>query len=107
MSRQYHALTTHYNVYFNGKESLKAGKKKIQEGIEYNYTIILPVFDYQDANARALASGDMDVAIDKATKAIKLHSITRKPKRKKVKQSDKYKAFRKKKEFNSWIYLID
>lgn len=109
VSRQYHALTTHYNVYFNGKESLKAGKKKIEEGIEYNYTTILPVFDYQDASARALALGDIDNAIDKATKAIKLHSITRKPKRKKVKQSDKYKEFRKKKEFNSWIeecYLL-
>ena len=109
MSRQFHALTTHYNVYFNGKESLKAGKKKIEEGIEYNYTLILPVFDYQDANARALALGDIDNAIDKATKAIRLHSITRKPKRKQVKQSDKYKDFRKKKEFNNWIedcYLL-
>ena len=39
------------------KESLKAGKKKIEDGIVYNYTTILPVFDYQDASARALASG--------------------------------------------------
>ena len=109
VSRQYHALTTHYNVFFNGKESLKAGKKKIEKGIEYNYTTILPVFDYQDANARALASGDIDNAIEKATKAIKLHSITRKPKRKQVKPSDKYKEFRKKREFNRWIedcYLL-
>ena len=109
VSRQYHALTTHYNVFFNGKESIKAGKKKIEKGIEYNYTMILPIFDYQDESARALANGDMDNAIDKATKAIKLHSITRKPKRKKVKQSDKYKEFRKKREFNNWIedcYLL-
>ena len=109
VSRHYHALTTHYNVFFNGKESLKAGKKKIEKGIEYNYTTVLPVFDYQDVSARALASGDIDNAIEKATKAIKLHSITRKPKRKQVKQSDKYKEFRKKREFNSWIedcYLL-
>ena len=109
VSRQYHALTTHYNVFFNGKESLKSGKKKIETSIEYNYTSILPVFDYNDENARSLAAGDFDNAIDKATKAIKLHSITRKPKRKKVKQSDKYKEFRKKREFNSWIedcYLL-
>lgn len=109
VSRHYHALTTHYNVFFNGKESLKAGKKKIEEGIEYNYASILPVFEYQDPSARALASGDIDNAIDKATKAIKMHSITRKPKRKKVKQSNKYKEFRKKREFNSWIedcYLL-
>ncbi|MRT92436.1 tetratricopeptide repeat protein [Ancylomarina sp. 16SWW S1-10-2] len=109
VSRQYHALTTHFNVYFNGKESLKSAKTKIEEGIEYNYNTILPVFDYQDLSARDLAAGDIDNVIDKATKAIKLHSITRKPKRKKVKQSDKYKEFRKKNEFNNWIedcYLL-
>ena len=109
VSRHYHALTTHYNVYFNGKESLKAAKKKIEEGIEYNYTSILPVFAYQDMSTRSLASGDIDNALDKATKAIKMHSITRKPKRKKGKQTDKYKEFRKKREFNRWIedcYLL-
>lgn len=102
MSRQYHSLTTHYNVYFNGKESLKKGEEKIKKGLEENYTILLPVFEYENSAARSLAFSNMNRAIEKATKAIKIHSITRKPKRKK-KQSEKYKQFRKQKEFNNWI----
>lgn len=108
MSRQYHALTTHYNVYFNGKESLKEGEQKIIDGLQENYTIMLPVFEYQNTSARTLSFSSMDRTLEKATKAIKLHSITRKPKRKKN-QSDKYKEFRKKKEYNNWIddcYLL-
>lgn len=103
ISRQYHSLTTHYNVYFNGKESLKEGERKIEEGIQENYSLLLPVFEYQDPTARALSFSSMDRTLEKATKAIKIHSITRKPKRKKGNQSDKYKEFRKKKEYNDWI----
>lgn len=109
VSRQYHALTTHYNVYFNGKESLKEGEQKIEEGIQENYSLLLPVFEYQDPTARALSFSSMDRTLEKATKAIKIHSITRKPKRKKGNQSEKYKEFRKKKEYNDWIddcYLL-
>lgn len=103
VSRQYHSLTTHYNVYFNGKESLKSGEEKIKKGIEENYTILLPVFEYQNPSARALSFSDMNRTLEKATKAIKIHSITRKPKRKKGKKSEKYREFRKKKEYNNWI----
>ncbi len=103
ISRQYHSLTTHYNVYFNGKESLKEGERKIEEGIQDNYALLLPVFEYQNPTARALSFSSMDRTLEKATKAIKIHSITRKPKRKKGNQSDKYKEFRKKKEYNDWI----
>lgn len=109
VSRQYHSLTTHYNVYFNGKESLKEGERKIEEGIQENYSLLLPVFEYQDPTARTLSFSSMDRVLEKATKAIKIHSITRKPKRKKGNQSDKYKEFRKKKEYNDWIddcYLL-
>ncbi|PKQ62795.1 hypothetical protein BZG02_11385 [Labilibaculum filiforme] len=109
VSRQYHALTTHYNVYFNGKESLKKGEQKIEDGITENYSLLLPVFEYQDPTARALSFSEMDRTIEKAAKAIKIHSITRKPKRKKDNQSEKYREFRKKKEYNDWIddcYLL-
>jgi len=109
MSRNYHALTTHYNVYFNGKESLKTGLKKIKTNTENNYTQLLPIFEYQDKQSRASSFGDMDRVINKANKAIKIHSITRKPKRKKGNKTAKYTAFRKKKEYNNWIddcYLL-
>jgi TolA-binding protein len=109
VSRQYHALTTHYNVYFNGKESLEEGESKIEEGIVENYSLLLPVFEYQNSTARSLSYSSMDRVLEKATKAIKLHSITVNPKRKKDNQSEKYREFRKKKEYNDWIddcYLL-
>lgn len=109
LSRNYHALTTHYNVYFNGKESLKAGKKKIKTNSDNNYTQLLPIFEYENLESRTSSFGDMDGVINKATKAIKLHSITRKPKRKKGDKTAKYIAFRKKREYNNWIddcYLL-
>ncbi len=108
VSRKYHSLTTQYNVYFNGKESFKEGELRMNEGFQENYTNLLPVFKYQNAEARALALPYMERVLDKATKAIKNHSITRKPKRK-DNQSEAYKEFRKKNEFNPWIddcYLL-
>lgn len=102
-------MTTHYNVYFNGKESLKKGEMKIEDGIIENYSLLLPVFEYQDPTARALSFSDMDRTLEKAAKAIKIHSITRKPKRRKDNQGEKYQEFRKKKEYNDWIddcYLL-
>ncbi len=85
ISRNYQALATHYNVYFNGKESLKEGIAKIEKAHKENYAGLLPVFIYEDKSARKMAMSSMDRAIEKSIKGIKLHSITRKPKRKKKK----------------------
>ncbi len=110
ISRNYQALATHYNVYFNGNESLKEGVAKIKKAHKENYVALLPVFIYEDESARKMAMSSMDRAIEKAIKGIKLHSITRKPKRKKKKsKSAKYKTFRRKNEYNKWIddcYLL-
>lgn len=101
-------MTTKYNVYFNGQESLKAGLKKIEQNHSIDYSTQLPIFISEDEGARSSAFSDMDRAAVKALKAIKLHSITAKPRRRK-KRSKKYIAFRKKKEYNDLIddcYLL-
>lgn len=108
-TRQYHELTTRYNVYFNGNEALKAGIKKMEVNHEEDYTRLLPVFVSADERTRNIAASDMDYAIEKAVKAIDKHSITVKPKRRKNKDSKNYETFRKKKEFNNQIakcYLL-
>lgn len=102
-SRQYHQLTTRYNVYFNGNEALKAGEKKMELKHKEDYTNLLPVFVSNDEQTRAMCSSDMDYAIEKAAKAIDKHSITVKPRRKKNKDSKSYETFRKKKEFNNQL----
>lgn len=108
-SRTYHNLTSHYNVYFNGKEALKAGVKKFDESYQDNYAIILSMFKYGDESIARNVFPDMDKAISKASKLIKIHSITAKPKRKKGKRSKKERDFYNKKEYNAWVddaYLL-
>lgn len=103
MTRGYHNLTAHYNVYFNGKESLKAGQKKIADAAQNDYTQILPVFEHSDpANTQAVAS-EMDRAIEKGSILITKHSITKKPKKKPTEDDSYYKAFYNQKEFNKWV----
>ncbi len=108
-SRNYHQLTTRYNVYFNGNQALKSGVKNMRTRHKEDYTTLLPVFVSNNEQTRALCSSDMDHAIEKAVKAIDKHSITVKPRRRKNKDSKSYQTFRKKKEFNNQLdrcYLL-
>ncbi len=103
VSRQYHTFTTYFNVYFNGKESFKKGEKKIAENYKENYTCLLPVFISDNEIALKTAYSDMDRAVTKGKKAIKIHSITVKPKNKKNASYKYYKKQRSKKEYNRFI----
>lgn len=109
MSRTYHNVTSHYNIFFNGNESFKKGIKRAETSKSDDYSKILPVFYYSDKDISQMLTGDMDRAIKKATKVITLHSITAKPELKKGPQSPKQKEFYNQKEFNKWIddnYLL-
>lgn len=109
VSRSYHNLTSHYNAYFNGRESLKLGVKKVNDNFKDDYTKILPLFTYGDKTAISSATSSMDKAMKKASKVIKMHSITVKPKKKKGKKTKKYKEFLAKPEYCDWIddsYLL-
>ncbi len=98
-SRFFHNTTSYYNIYFNGKESYKNGLHTIEKAPE-DYTQILPVFKSDRLDLQSAVSGDMDIAIKKCVKLIKMHSITAKPKRKKTKSGKKgYKLSKEQKEF--------
>lgn len=102
ISRAYHNLTSQYNIYFNGMESFRAGQVKIEENIKDDYNNLLPIFRESDPKAATLVKSDMENAILKASKLIKTHSITKKPKRQKF-RTRKYREFASKEEFNKWI----
>ena len=109
LRRAYHNLTAHYNAFFNGREAYKEGLRTIEKSHTDDFTKILPLFYYEDIDALGSVSGKMDRAIEKASKVIKLHSITAKPKRKKGKPTEKEKEFYERKEFNNWVddsYLL-
>jgi tetratricopeptide (TPR) repeat protein len=102
-TRNFHNMTSHYNIYFNGYESYKTGLLRAETGIVDNYTKILPLFYYEDEPIRQNISPQMQRAIDKASKVATFHSIKAKPKVKEGNQSEKQKAFYDKKEYNKWM----
>ncbi len=109
MSRFYHGTTLKYNIYFNGRESYKKGINKINDQNSDNYALTLSVFtDSKEENA-SIANGEMEKAIQKSAKGIKLHSITKKPKPSGKALSAKEKEFMAQNEFNKWVeycYLL-
>lgn len=107
-SRTFHKITSKYNVYFNGKESLEAGEERIDERIENDYTRLLPIYKASDPSAASLVKSDMENSVIKASKLIEIHSITEKPKRRR-RRTRKYQEFASKEEFNPWVddaYLL-
>jgi len=109
ITRSFHNLTSHYNIFFNGTESYKKGLKRAREAYVDDYTRILPLFTYDDESIAQSIAPDMDRTIKKSTKVITLHSITVKPEYKNGPQSEKQKAFYAQNEYNKWVdenYLI-
>ena len=71
----YHNTTCHYNVWWNGNESLKAGLKKLQTNVPDDYTLFLPVEQLGNSEAARSIYPEMDRAVEKGIKGIKKHSI--------------------------------
>lgn len=108
-TRFYHGLTTKYNILFNGTESYKEGVKKYEESYQDDYSQVLPIFTYGDEELASGTKPQMDRTIEKSTKSIRLHSITKKPDQGKGGMTEKDKAFYSKNEFNAYIddaYLV-
>jgi tetratricopeptide (TPR) repeat protein len=102
--RNYHALTTTFNVYFNANESFKKGYKNIEDSYQPDFSNIIEMYAVSDRSTTGVAKGDMSRTIEKCEKAIKEHSIRKKPKRNQKKARDpEYQAFYNKEEFNTKI----
>lgn len=73
--RVYHNLTSHYNVWWNGNQSVEEGVKNLNEAIEDDYTNILPVYNYGTKENALSLNSQMDRAIEKASISIQRHSM--------------------------------
>lgn len=101
MSRNYHAMTTRYNVAFNSGESYKEGLDVIYNENEDDFTKLIPLFPISNKASQSLATSQMERAIEKAMKAERLHSIRKKPKKDAKKMKDpKFLLFLQKEEYN-------
>lgn len=72
---QYHNTTTHFNVWWNGNESLKEGVEKMESGLKDDYTRLLPVYKLGTKEDVMALNPQFDRAIEKSVKGIKKHSI--------------------------------
>lgn len=108
LSRNYQTLVSHYNVYFNACQAFDGGILTIRQTYQNDYSHVLPVYEFSDAQTAKAANSDMETVLIKCHKLIQLHSITAKPKRK-DQASERYKHFYAQEEFNPYIdraYLL-
>ena len=111
MSRTVHSVNTRYNVYFNGIQSYEEGLLSIANANQDDYSTIIHMYPISNPESVSAAASNMDKAIEKSRKSIKLHSIKKKPKRNIKKWNDpKYRQFYEQQEFNpalkdAWLLL--
>lgn len=103
-TRFWQSFTTKYNTYYNGHEAYKEGLQSKENTNKDNYTKLLPVFLVGNEATRSAGSGQFDVTIEKCEKAIRTHSIKRKPVLNANKtRTPEMKAYLKRKEFNPFL----
>ena len=104
-SRFYQSFVTRFNVFHNGNEAYKEGLSAQEKSHKDNYMEIIPLFPISKESTRNAGSGNFDKAIEKSQKAIKLHSIKQKPKKKAGRTlSEKDKLWHAKKEYNPYLH---
>lgn len=72
---QYHNITTHYNIWWNGNESLKKGVAMMDARYKDDFTRLLPVYKMGTKEESKSLNPQFDRAIEKSVKGIKKHSI--------------------------------
>ncbi|MDQ6469974.1 tetratricopeptide repeat protein [Flavobacterium sp. LHD-80] len=79
VNRNSHALSTKYNILYNGGIGLEKGLKSIQANNQDNFWKILPIekmqFDENFSEGEKTKNPDFELAETKATKAIQKHSM--------------------------------
>ncbi len=75
VNRNFHSITTKYNGFFNARESYNAGVKKLEQLHEDNFEDVLSIFRYGSKQQASSVAGDMETAYQKASTAIRRHSM--------------------------------
>ena len=106
-SRFWQSFTTKYNVYYHGKTNYDEQLKAMMDAYEDDYSQHLFMHPAEArSNPKApQPSGSFDRTIEKMEKAITLHSIKKKPKRKSGKNRDpKYQEWLARDEYNPYLH---
>lgn len=104
-SRWWHSFTARYNTYYNGTVAYIDGSLEKENGHKDNFTEMIPLYTVGKPESRSLGEGNFDRAIEKCQKAIKLHSIKRRPKwTKSRKKTEKDIEWLNRKEYNPFLW---
>lgn len=104
-SRWWQSFNTRYNVFYNAKVAYIEGALEKERANKDNYTELLPLYTVGNKATRRTGKANFDRAIEKSQKAIKLHSIKKKPEwTKKRRKTDKDKEWLARKEYNPFLW---
>lgn len=105
MTRFYHSMTAHYNIMYNGEVAFEKGQDAQADGHRDDYNSLLPMYISTSKSTAEMGKGNYATAIEKCEKAIKLHSIKKKPKVKPgQRRTQEMKDYLARKEFNPYLW---
>lgn len=78
-SRWWHSFNARYNTYYIGSVAYIDASLEKENGNKDNFTEMIPMYTVGNKKSRELGKANYDKAIEKCEKAIKLHSITKRP----------------------------
>lgn len=106
-SRWWHSFNARYNTYYNGKVAYIEGSLEKENGNKDNFTELIPLYTVGNKNSISLGKGNFDRAIEKAEKAIKLHSIKRRPVwNKRGRKTERDIEWLGRKEYNPFLWKV-
>lgn len=110
-TRMWHSFLARYNTLHNGKLAFNEGMEAQTRGHQDNYSDLLPMYISTRKQTASMGRSNFDTAIEKCEKAIKLHTIKKKPTVSGGhKLTPKEKEYRSRKEFNpvlknAWLMM--
>ena len=104
-TRFYHAMTAHFNTLYNGEVAYLDGEEAQMKSHQDDYNRMLPMYISTNKTTAGVGKSNYETTITKCEKAIKLHSMKKRPTVKpSQKKDERMKAFLARKEFNPYMY---
>lgn len=104
-TRFYHAMTAHFNTLYNGEVAFLDGEDAQMKSHQDDYNRLIPMYISTNKTTAGIGKSNYETTITKCEKAIKVHSIKKRPTIKPNQRKDeKMKAFLARKEFNPYMY---
>lgn len=104
-TRFYHSMTARYNIMYNGEQAFRKGMDAQTEGHKDDYNSLLPMYISTSKSTADMGKASYATAIEKCEKAIKLHSIKKRPQVKPGRRrTQEMKDYLARKEFNPYLW---